>query len=87
MELNLQQTQCVAAGLAPKNVIEAVSIAIQVYGGAAGILDDSQYSFIQATEIYAKLGRQLGEHIFDLTHPDPLGKMIYYPSDLKGKNI
>lgn len=48
----------------------AIFIAIPEIGSALG-LDWS----------YPTIGSNLGESIFDITHPNPLGQMIYYPSD------
>ncbi len=80
MELSIHQTKNIAAGVAAKSVIEAITIGIQVYDGASAIFDQSQ-STVHATQIYSQLGTKLSEHIFNITHPDPLGKMVYYSSD------
>ncbi len=70
MELTIHQTNKVAAGVAPKNVFEAISIAVQIYEEVSVIID-RLHSTNRATDIYAKIGVELSEYIFNLTHPKP----------------
>ncbi|MBS0288299.1 MAG: hypothetical protein JSR17_13465 [Proteobacteria bacterium] len=80
MELNQQQIENVSAG-SVKNIIEAVGMAVQVYEGTAFIFDASQSSLVQSTAIYVNLGHQIGEQVFNITHPNPLGQMVYTAND------
>ena len=68
MELSFHQTNMIAAGVAPKNVFEAISIAVQIYEEVSVIID-RLHSANHATEIYAKIGVGLSEYLFNLTHP------------------
>ncbi len=77
MLLAQEQLHMVAAGAATKTVFEALSLAAQIYEGGALIIDVSMSPLIQSTHIYTKLGQQLGEQMFNITHPNPLGQMIY----------
>lgn len=83
MELNEQHIKYVSGGIGAKSIVEAVSIAIQVYENGSLVIDASQASIIDSTEVYIKLGHQIGEQMFNITHPDPLGKMVYTASDFK----
>ena len=83
MELNEQHIKHVSGGIAAKNIVEALSIAIQVYENGSLVIDASQASIIDSTDVYVKLGHQIGEQMFNITHPNPLGKMIYTDSDFK----
>ncbi len=83
MQLNEQQVKCVSGGIGAKNIIEGLSIAIQIYENGSLLVDASQASIVDSTEIYVRLGHQIGEQLFNVTHPNPLGKMIYDENDFK----
>lgn len=80
-ECDTETVRTVYGGDFSKQAIEAIGIAVQIYKGACMILDNNQHGLTEATEIYARLGSQIGEQLFNLMHPNPLGKMLYYPSD------
>jgi hypothetical protein len=78
MELSEKQIVWITGGGDPMTnpVITAIRIASGVYttyAGAATILD--------ATHIYSGVGHNVGETVFEIIHPNQLGKMIYFPQD------
>lgn len=75
------ELQIVSGGIAANKVVEAILVGTQIYEGAAVAFDQSESSILLSTQVYANFGRELGEQIFNIAHPNPLGKMIYYPSD------
>ena len=57
------------------NPYAAVGIAVGTYVGIADIID--------STVIYNNIGSQVGETVFNLVNPNPLGVMIYTIHDFK----
>jgi ethanolamine utilization microcompartment shell protein EutL len=80
-ELEAGEINAVCGGNSSKQILEAIGVAVQIYEGVHIILHSNQASLFEATEIYARVGSRMGEALFNLMHPYPLGKMIYYPSD------
>lgn len=50
-------------------ILVAIDVGISTYAGTATI--------INATQTLNQSGHALGEHIFNATHPDLLGQMVY----------
>lgn len=46
----------------------AVGVVISTYAGAATL---------NATQTLNQFGHNIGEQVFNSTHPDPLGQMVY----------
>lgn len=44
-------------------------------------VSDSAEAILQAKKILNEFGKSLGEFIFNITHPDPVGKMSYTVED------
>jgi len=80
-----EQINYVSAGVVANNIVEALSIAIKIYESSSLLIDASNPSLVQSTQNYAKLGSKLGEELFNIAHPNPLGKMIYYAQDFQGE--
>ncbi len=83
MSLTQAELYKISAGIAAKSVVEAITIGMQVYETSALVIDASQSSLYKSTQIYANLGHQLGEHLFNVAYPNPLGQMVYTQSDFK----
>jgi hypothetical protein len=81
MELQTHELILVSGGNPTAKAIEAITIAAQIYESTSCVLDYSQSSIVQSTETYAIIGRHIGKLMYDVAHPNPLGKMIFYPSD------
>ncbi|MBS0290618.1 MAG: hypothetical protein JSS07_11370 [Proteobacteria bacterium] len=83
MNMLNQTLSSIAGGNSAVNMVQALSMAIQIYENTSGILTQAQPSIWHSTSCYAKLGRELSEKIFDVTHPNLLGQMIYYSPDIE----
>ena len=57
------------------NVAVAAGAGVAIYTGAAALID--------STQTLVEFGQNVGEHLFNLTHPDQLGQMIYTENDFK----
>jgi hypothetical protein len=75
MELLLKDLMLVSGGaVGPNQIIAGVKLALNMYVTTAEMM-------AKATKEYAEVGRAFSEATFNITHPNPLGKMEYYPSD------
>ncbi|MFO1259099.1 MAG: hypothetical protein U1E78_11910 [Gammaproteobacteria bacterium] len=54
-------------------VVRALETYAVVFGFPAAI--------ITASQVYDDFGARIGENIFNATHPDPLGQMVYTMDD------
>ncbi len=64
--LNLIDLYIVSGG---NPILTAVAIGASTYVGAA--------TLVNATQTLNDFGRTIGERVYNNTHPNPLGKMVY----------
>lgn len=81
MELIDKNLQWIAGG---NPIVNGIITATMVYVGGVKIINESIiYKVVKATEDYNHFGRFLGKCAFNLTNPDPLGKMVYPTTDFE----